>query len=144
GNGLITPQPSHHFGHDRAAHCLPMTIHAPGIVNFVTLGAQSLHEPDVLVKPVARFVVGAVGGERAVIVAAVLKKDTDRFLFALQHDIRVLMPAPDISEASDNAENLPELRRPLPCYGERRDRAGTGAGDAMLLRISRDVVILVK
>ena len=43
-----------------------------------------------------------------------------------------------------DAEHLAELVRPLPRHGERRDRAGTGAADAVPFGILRDVVVLVQ
>src|SRR5438552_13252777 len=56
----IAPQPPHHLGHDRPAELLTVQVHAPGVVHVVTLLRKGLHQPHVLVEPVALLVVNAV------------------------------------------------------------------------------------
>src|SRR5262249_15112410 len=69
-------------------------------------------------------------------------EDADRFLFALHYFFGIDVPAAQVGEAADDANDLAKLIRPLPRDGERRDRAAAGAANAVLLGVGGDVVIL--
>src|SRR5215831_659109 len=130
-NGLVPPQPSHHLGHDGAAHGLAMPIHSPGVVHLVSLFCQRFHQTHILIKPVACLIISAVGVESAVVVSSILQEYANRFLLALEYDIGIRMTSPDVRKTSDDAENLPEVIRALPRYSERGDRTGTRSTNAM-------------
>src|SRR6185503_11445257 len=99
-------------------------------------GGQCLHQPDVLIEPVAPLVVGAVASDAAVVVPAVLQKDPNGLLLALPDDVGVGVAAAQVHEAADDAQDLPELVGPLPGHGEGGDGAGAGAADAVPVRIA--------
>src|SRR5436309_5889604 len=130
GHRMIPPEPAHHVGKYRAALLLSVTADAPRVIEVVALVGESVHEFDVLHEPVARLVVLPVAADAAIVVAAVLKVDPDRFLLGLPHDVGVRVAAAQVREAADDAEDLVEVGRPLPRDGERGDRARAGAADA--------------
>src|SRR4051794_14117019 len=60
----IAPEPAHHLRQNHAAEFLAVEVHAPRVIHVVPLLRESLHEPDVLIKPVALLVIRPVGAER--------------------------------------------------------------------------------
>ena len=96
---------------------LPVTVDAPRVIYFITLGRKRLHQADVLIEPIAFWI-----GRMAVIIAAVLHKNADRLHFAIGHQFRENVATPDIGETSCNRDELAEIIRPEPCDAERRDR----------------------
>src|SRR4051812_24771719 len=50
---LITPEPAHHAGENRAALFLTVVTNAPHVVHVVAFLGEGLHEADVLVEPIA-------------------------------------------------------------------------------------------
>src|SRR5579871_2346321 len=109
----VAPQPAHHLGHDRPAELLTVQVHAPCIVHVVTLFRKGLHQPYVLVEPVALLVVNAVA-ETAVVVPPIAQKNSDWLLFAGAHLLGVDVPTPEIDEATYVAQHLAEMVRTLP------------------------------
>ena len=107
---------------------------SPGVVQVVALLGQGAHQPHVLREPVSRFVIRPAAADAAVVVASVLQVNAQRLLLALADEVGVGVTAAQVDEAADQAEHFAELVRPLPGHSERRDRAGTGAADAALLR----------
>src|SRR5581483_3013461 len=120
--------------HDRPAELLPVQIHPPRVVHVVALLRERLHQPDVLVEPVALLVVDAVA-EPAVVVAAVAQEDADRLLLARQHALGVDMPTSQVDEAAHVAEYLPEMVRALPGDREGGNRPRTRPANPVHLRV---------
>ena len=54
---------------------------------------------------------------------------------SFQHLLGIDMPAAQVHEAADNADDLAELVRPLPRDRKRRDRAAAGAANAVLIGV---------
>src|SRR5947207_2158593 len=127
---MVTPEPAHHVGEDRAPLLLPVQADAPGVVHVVALFGQRLDQPHVLQEPVARRIVGAAAALAAVVVAAILKENADRLPLALADLFGIDVAAAKIREASDDAQDFAELVRPLPGDGEGGNRAGARAADA--------------
>ena len=143
---MVTPEPSHHFRENRAAHALSVGVHPPRVVQVVALFGQRVFEAHVLEKPVAPRVVHAFPSRAAVVVAAVLQEDAQRLLLAFPDDVcvRVAAAIAEIDEAADNAQHLAEVVRTLPCDRKSRNRAGAGTANPMALGVPGDVVFLVK
>ena len=83
-------------------------------------------------RPVAELVVE--------IVRSVLEEHAQRAWSTLADECRVDVPAADIREAADMADDLAEDVRPLPRDGERADAAGAGARDRVHRRVGDKVV----
>ena len=90
------------------------------------------------------MIVASVHSQRSIIVPAIHQENTQRLLFAFENDVGIRISSTNIGEASDVAEHLTELIRALPRYCERGNGARTRSADAMPLRVSRNVVVLVK
>src|SRR6266496_2258243 len=127
---MVAPQPAHHLRKNRSSHFLAVLVHAPGIVQVVSFFAECLHHAHVLVKPVPCLIVGTIGIQCAIVIAAIAQKNADRFLLALPNDVRIAFP-PRISvtlptllstlrnslgrsQATVNAAIAPELEPPMP------------------------------
>src|SRR4051812_19007689 len=100
---MVPPEPSHHVGEDRAALLLPVAADPPRVVHVVALFRQRLHQPDVLQEPVTGLVVGAVGADATVVVAAVLQEHPYRLAVVLPYEVTVRMAAAQVREAADDA-----------------------------------------
>jgi len=111
---------------------------APDVIHVIALFREGIDEADVLVKPVARGVVLAPLADAAVVVAAVLKEDTDRLLVGSEDTFGIDLAASQIDEAAElklatlrnslgrsqatmKAAMAPELAPPIPrCSGSLR------------------------
>src|ERR1039457_5901039 len=143
-NAVVAPQPTHHLGENRLQHLLAVPLNAPRVVHLVALFGERLLHADVLIEPIARLIVAAVGSQTPIIVPAIHQEDTNRLLLALADDIRIGISAANVGETTDVAQHFSEVARPLPRHGESGDGARTRPADAMALGILRYVVLLVE
>src|SRR5437773_3058249 len=127
---MNTPEQLRQVGQKLASLLLPVPADALGVVQVVALLAQCLHQSNVLKKPVARLVVTSVAARTTIVVATVLQKHAEWFLFGLSHQIGVGMTSAEVGEAADDAENLAELVGALPCNSKGRYCSGTCAANA--------------
>src|ERR1022692_192688 len=104
GNGAVAPQPAHHLGKNHAAELLPVKVHAPRVVHVVTLLREGLHQPDILVEPIALLVVSA-GAHAPIVVPPVAQEYANGLLLARQHSVRIHKAALQVHEAADAAEH---------------------------------------
>ncbi len=100
-----------------------MQVHAPGVVDVITLLSKSLHETNILVKPVPLFIVDTVANA-SIVVSPIAQKDANRLLFAFEDALGIDVAPTEVDKAPDVAEDLTKLIRPLPGDGEGCDRAG--------------------
>ena len=121
-----------------------MEIHAPGVIHVVSLGRERLHQPYILIEPVAILVVFPSAPESAIVVAAVAQEHANGLLLGGQHAIGIHLPAAQIHKAADIAQHLAKFVGPLPRHHERRDRPRARPADAVLFGILRNVVVLVQ
>src|SRR5580658_3771837 len=121
-----------------------MLIDAPGVVQVVAPGGESLHHAHVLQEPIAGLVVGFAGALATIVVSPIAEKYANWFLVALADEIGVGVASADIDEAANVAQNFAEFVRPLPRDGESSDRSGARPADAALIGVFGDVVLLVK
>ena len=74
------------------------------------------------------------------IIVAILKVDTNRFLFGFTNDVRVGVTMTNINEAADVTDHFGELVGFLPSRRERANAATTGAADCPTGRVFGDFV----
>src|ERR1017187_5484208 len=143
-NAVVAPQPTHHLGENRLQHLLAVPLNAPRVVHLVALFGERLLHADVLIEPIARLIVAAVGSQTPIIVPAIHQEHTQRLLIALADNVRIGISAANVSETTHVAQHFSEVVRPLPRHGESRNGPRTRPADAMALGIFRYVVLLVE
>ena len=77
-----------------------------------------------------------------VVVQAILEKDADGLALALTDEVGINVPAADVREAADGADDFAELIRPLPRNGKRANGSRTCPADGAVVRVFGNVVIL--
>ena len=121
-----------------------MLIHSPCIIDFVAFFREGLHHLHVLIEPVSRLIIGAIGPQRTVIVASVLEKNTDGFAIGASNDSRIGISAAKVRKAADNAQNFVELIRTRSSDSKRGNGSGTSAADPMVFWIPGNIVVLIE
>src|SRR5687768_12989617 len=84
GDGLrIAPEPAHDLRKNCAALFLAVIADTPGIIEVVAPFCERLGHPNVLVEPIVRARIRTGTSSAAVVIAAVLEVNAQRFLFRL-------------------------------------------------------------
>src|SRR5690242_16442731 len=105
-----------------------MRADAPTVIHVVTFLRQRGDHLDVLRVPVPFCIVlvRIAATAAAIVIQAILQKNPQRLAFALANEIRINVAAANVREATNDADDLVKLIRPLPRDGERADRTRTG------------------
>src|SRR5690349_19633412 len=93
GYRTIAPQPAHHFRQNLTPKLLPMQVHAPRIVHVISLLREGFHQTDILIEPVALFVINPAPSDAAIVVPAIAQKNSDGFLIGCEHTIGINISA---------------------------------------------------
>src|ERR1051325_586226 len=113
GDRLVAPEPAHHFPEYLSTLLLAVIADAPGVVDFVALFRQRVHQAHVLEEPVA------VGIARtAIVVAPVLHENPERLFVTLCDQFGIDVFTADAGEAADEGDDLAEIVRPEPRHRE--------------------------
>src|SRR5262245_55469766 len=113
---IIPPEPAHCIREDRAAVIAIVSAFAEDVFVVVILIFERRNEIEVPNHPIPAWT------PTAVVVRAVLHKDTNRFPIVCADDIWVFVSAADVGEAADVADNFAELVGPIPSDCPRADR----------------------
>src|SRR5207253_11120623 len=129
---VVAPEPSQRVGQDRRAVAVAVAVFAELDLHVVAGELERGGHPRILEIPAAGVV--------HEILPSRLHEDADRPRLGAPDETRQTIGAAEVAEAADPRDHAAELVRTVPRGDERADAARADAGDAVVVRILREVV----
>ena len=129
---VVAPEPAQRVRKHRCAVAIAVAVFAELDLHVVARELERRRHPRVLDVPAAGVV--------HEILTSRLHEHADRPRLGAPDETRQTIGAAEVAEAADPRDHAAELVRTVPRGDERADAAGADAGDAVVVRILREVV----